>query len=249
MIDLNHRDPSGIFNHLIDAAVKAKRDADTPRSYLGASMLGDPCARKVQFTYFNTPKDGEGFSGRAYRIFSMGHWSEDETLRFMALAGFDVSTINAETGYQHGFSWVNGRIKGHCDGIVLGGPERMGPYPRLFEHKCVNSKTFAKYSKEKLEKANPTYYAQVQIYMHAFGLTENPGMFVAMNKDNCEYVVKDIPFNAEACQRLVDRAARILQACDYGELMPPLSRDPLAYFECKFCDYQERCNRLTQEGM
>lgn len=243
MIDLNHRDPSGIFNHLIDAAVKKQRDADKPRSYLGASMLGDPCARKVQFSYFNVPKDGEGFSGRAYRIFELGHILEDVTIAHMRRAGFDLSTINEATGHQHGFSWVNGRIKGHCDGIILDGPERMGPYPRLFEHKGINAKTFSKYAKEKLEKANPTYYAQCQIYMHAFNITDNPAMFVAVNKDNCEYIVKDVHFDAAACQRLIDRAALILQACDAGELLPPMNSDPLSWFECKWCDYQERCVR------
>ncbi|WP_220456137.1 hypothetical protein [Candidatus Liberibacter sp.] len=45
------------------------------RDYLGASLLGESCSRKLQYHLTQTPKDEE-FSGRTLRIFELGHSCE-----------------------------------------------------------------------------------------------------------------------------------------------------------------------------
>ena len=47
-------------------------------------------------------------------------------------------------------------------------------------------------------------------------------------------------FDADLAQRMSDRAVRILQATDAGELLPRIAqaRD---FYECRFCAYAERC--------
>ncbi len=63
MLDFNHgsgirpglppieRTTSDIVNEAIDAALMAKRAAEPVRTYLGASAIGDPCERKLQYSF------------------------------------------------------------------------------------------------------------------------------------------------------------------------------------------------------
>ena len=75
MLDYNHkRSFSEQVCALIDQALDAERAGQTPRSYLGASRLGAPCERALQYEYAKAPADeGRGFSGRTLRVFEVGH--------------------------------------------------------------------------------------------------------------------------------------------------------------------------------
>ncbi|NCV59276.1 MAG: hypothetical protein EBW47_10860 [Betaproteobacteria bacterium] len=86
-----------------------------PRSYLGASRLGAPCERALQYEYAKASVDeGRGFSGRTLRIFEVGHIFEDLVIRWLRLAGFELHNRKAN-GDQFGFSVAGGRLKGHVD--------------------------------------------------------------------------------------------------------------------------------------
>jgi hypothetical protein len=72
----NHKlfDLVGCLSGLIDAALVAERQLQLPRDYLGASRIGEPCARKLVYELKQTPiDDGKGFSGQTLRIFDAGH--------------------------------------------------------------------------------------------------------------------------------------------------------------------------------
>ena len=78
--------------------------------------------------------------------------------------------------------------------------------------------------------AKPVYAAQValyQAYMDAAvpGVAANPALFTAINKDTAELHHELVPFDGELAQRMSDRAVRILQATDAGELLPRIARD------------------------
>ena len=49
-----------------------------------------------------------------------------------------------------------------------------------------------------------------------------------------------VPFNADLAQRMSDRAVRILQATDAGELLPRIARDR-DHIACRMCAYAQRC--------
>jgi hypothetical protein len=52
-----------------------------------------------------------------------------------------------------------------------------------------------------------------------------------------------VPFDGGLAQRMSDRAVRVIQATEAGELLPRGFVDP-NHFECKWCDWQERCQRV-----
>jgi hypothetical protein len=49
-----------------------------------------------------------------------------------------------------------------------------------------------------------------------------------------------IPFDPEEAQRQTDKAVRIIQATEAGDLLPRAFAGP-DYFECRFCPFAGRC--------
>ena len=245
MIDLSSKKTlSPRLNALIDAALVAENAKQSPRSYLGGSRIGVECERQLQFEFFNAPKDeGKDFDGRILRVFERGHWAEDAVVGWLRLAGVEVETHTVDGG-QFGFSEHNGLFAGHRDGRLVSGPDVFGPYPRLWENKCIKAEKWTAMEKYGLLKENPVYWAQCQIYMAKFELTENPTLFSAVNANTMEIYWEAVPFNPGAVKLLDAKAIRILQSCMAGELLPRISQDP-NFFKCKWCSYSKRCFTVT----
>ncbi|QIE56519.1 hypothetical protein G5B40_14315 [Pikeienuella piscinae] len=250
MLDFNPR-PSMAerINTLVDAALIAEREATPPRTYLGASRLGHACERALQFEFAGAPKDeGADFSGRTLRIFAIGHQLEDLAIRWLRAAGLDLYTRkgNRPDGDQFGFSVAGGRIRGHVDGIVAAAPAALGlRTPALWECKTMNAKNWRACVKDGVTVAKPVYAAQIAIYQAYMepsvpGISTAPALFTAINKDTAELHHELVLFDADLAQRMSDRAVRILQATDAGELLPRIATSP-DFFECRFCAHAERC--------
>jgi hypothetical protein len=238
MLDFNTRKPGERLAYLLDEAIQAERAKDVPRQYLGASRIGESCQRKLQYEYFNTPKDYP-FSGPTLRIFHRGNEGEQWMISWLRGAGFDLRT-EKKGGGQFGFSVLDGTLRGHADGVFVGGPEEFGPWPRLWENKVLGAKGFGKLEKEGLKKAYPVYYAQVQLYMAYFQIAENPALFTALNANDMDVYAESLSFDAGHAQAMSDKAVNVLQACAAGELLPRVAQRE-DWYECKFCDYRERC--------
>jgi hypothetical protein len=84
--------------------------------------------------------------------------------------------------------------------------------------------------------------ATYQAYMEGSvpGISKNPALFTAINKDTAELHFELVPFDASLAQKVSDRAVTILKAADAGELLPRHTADP-EHFECRFCAYRNRC--------
>jgi hypothetical protein len=249
MLDFNHRPTfSEQISAFIDAALVAERQGQTPRQYLGASRLGVTCERALQYEYEQTPVDPErDLPGRILRVFEVGHTLEDQAVRWLRLAGFDLYTRKASGG-QFGFSVAGGRLQGHVDGIVVSAPAELNlGVPLLFECKTMNDKSWKDTVKRGVAVAKPVYAAQVavyQAYMEATipGIAEHPALFTAINKDSQEIHFELLPFDGGLAQRLSDRAVRVIAATEAGELLPRHATTP-THFECKACSWQDRCWR------
>jgi hypothetical protein len=237
------------INTLVDAALIAEREVTPPRTYLGASRLGHACERALQFEFAGAPKDdGADFGGQTLRIFEIGHQLEDLAIRWLRAAGIDLYTRkgNRPDGDQFGFSVAGGRIRGHVDGIIADAPAALGlRTPALWECKTMNAKNWRACVKDGVTVSKPVYAAQIaiyQAYMEATvpGISAAPALFTAINKDTAEMHHELVPFDAALAQRMSDRAVRILQATDAGDLLPRIaaSRD---FFECRFCAHAGRC--------
>ena len=123
MMDFNSSSSiAGRVTALVDAGLQQARARQSERQYLGASRLGVACERALQFEYAKAPIDhGRDTPGRMLRIFERGHVMEDCMVAWLRDAGFALRTRKAD-GEQFGFSVADGRLQGHVDGVVVGGP-------------------------------------------------------------------------------------------------------------------------------
>ena len=253
MLDYNSTSRAAdAVNAAIDAALQSANAATPPRDYLGGSRLGHSCERALQFEFARAPKDeGADFSGRLLRIFGIGHALEDLAVAWLRSAGFDLYTRKGgrADGEQFGFSVAGGRIRGHVDGIIAGGPPVPGmAFPALWECKTMNAKSWRETASKGVAVSKPVYAAQIavyQAYMDAAvpGIAENPALFTAINKDTADLHHELVPFDAALAQRMSDRAVRVLRATDAGELLPRVANQP-DHFECRMCPWAQRCWNL-----
>ncbi len=220
------------LNDAIERAAAAK--AELPRPYLGASIVGAECLRKVQFDWWCKP----ALSARVRDIFARGHYFEDVARQHLIAAGFKFAPPEALA-----FSTVNGDLRGHADGIVIAGPNPLNGayfnYPFLWEHKAVNAKNWRAIERDGLELAFPQYAAQVALYQAYLDVT-NPALFTVTNADTCERLHFCVPFNAERAQLWSDRAVTIIEATRASELLPRAYDDPQDW-HCRVCAHRERC--------
>jgi hypothetical protein len=221
-------------NDAIERAAAAK--AELPRSYLGASIVGDECLRKVQFDWWCKPT----LPARVRDIFERGHYFEGIARQHLITAGFKFAPPEALA-----FSAVNGCLRGHADGIVIAGPNPLNGayfnYPCLWEHKALNAKNWRAVERDGLEKAFPKYAAQTALYQAYLDKT-NPALFTITNADTCERLHFWVPFSAERAQEWSDRAAFIIEATRAGELLPR-AYDAPDDWRCRICPHKERCWR------
>jgi hypothetical protein len=238
MLDFNRANLSStplnlaINDAIAHAAVYIPR---TPRPYLGASIAGGECLRKIQYDWMCDLVHPV----RLLDIFARGHFFEEQSRKHLIAAGFKFKP--AET---LGFVAVNGLLQGHVDGIITAGPELPGiTYPCLWEHKAVNSKGWRALERDGLEKAYPQYAAQVTLYQ-AYLDIPNPALFTVLNADSCERLHLIVSFDAQRAQAWSDRAVTVIEATRAGELLPRFTDDPTDW-RCKMCGHRERCWETT----
>jgi CRISPR/Cas system-associated exonuclease Cas4 (RecB family) len=222
------------INRLLEAAAARMPEANN-RRYLGASAIGSECLRRVQYDWMCDASHPL----RLRDIFRRGHVFEALTRQHLIAAGFRF----APDGKALSFSTAGGLFRGHCDGIVVGGPKLPGVgFPCLWEHKCLGSKGWRAIEREGLEKEYPHYLAQVLIYQAYLNLTDHSAIFTATNADSCERLHLLVPFDAARAQEWSDRAATVIEATRAGELLPRVTDDPQDW-RCKMCGHRERCWR------
>lgn len=257
MLDFNHasrrpiEDPradpiSDRINQLIDGAILSK-EADKPsRQYVGASSIGRPCEREIQLGYIHAnglgiQDDPEPFPAKLLRTFAAGHVFEDMLVDLMSAAGFDMKVKKADGG-QFGFSVLAGRLKGHVDGIIHGGPLPL-EYPCIWEAKSLNNKSWKDTVAKGVAGSKPVYAAQIAINQTYLELG-SPAVFTAINKDTSEIHHELVPFDAKLAQDMSDRAVRIIKTTETGRLLPRSFSSP-DHFQCRFCRWSETCwNKL-----
>jgi hypothetical protein len=221
------------INTAINEAVEraAATTAELPRPYLGASIVGYECARRVQFSWWCKPD----LSARTREIFARGHWFESRARAHLIAVGFKFAPDEALA-----FTAVDGALRGHADGIIIAAPAI--PYfavPAIWECKAINAKNWRALERDGLRKVYPQYAAQVALYQAYLDIT-NPALFTAVNADTCELLFFNVPFDTEFAQYHSDRAANIIEATRAGELLPRAYDDPQDW-RCRVCSHRDRC--------
>jgi hypothetical protein len=219
------------LNDAIERAAAAT--AELPRPYLGASIIGDDCARKTQYSWWCAPT----LAARTREIFQRGHYFESRARDHLKAIGFKFAPPEALA-----FTAAGGALCGHADGIILHGPDLPSAdliFPLIWEHKAVNAKNWRAIERDGLEKTFPQYAAQVSLYQAYLDVT-NPALFTVTNADTCEWLHFLVPFDAERAQFWSDRAANIIAATRAGELLPRAYDDPEDW-RCRICPHNKRC--------
>ena len=244
----NHTSPlSDGINKLIDDDLQHKNGQHPQRDYLGASRLGEPCVRALQYEYTQTPRD-KAYTGQTLRIFEMGHTLEKMAWNWLQGAGFEIETHQPTTGEVYGFSVAQGQLQGHVDGIVWQVPEGLEQdiqVPAIWECKSLNARSWKQLVEKGVKIAKPVYAVQIALYQAYLeelipGLSQNPALLTAVNKDTSELYHELVPFDAGLAQTASDRAVTIFRATQAGETLPRITQDPDSFY-CRFCNWQTTC--------
>jgi hypothetical protein len=127
---------NGAINDAIERV--ASTTAELPRPYLGASIVGHECLRRIQFDWWIKPV----LPARTREIFDRGHYFEERTRRHLMAIGFKFAPPEALA-----FDAAGGALRGHADGIIIHGPDLPGAYviyPLIWEHKAIKRQELAR---------------------------------------------------------------------------------------------------------
>lgn len=217
----------GIAGQVDRALLESQKERG--RGYLGFSQIGDPCTRKVWYEMMHPMKIDDA---RLLRIFDVGNLFEDYIVSLLRKAGLTVYDKD-ENGKQFQASLMDGKIQGHCDGVVVGLPESNEPH--LLEIKSAKNSSFKQFVKDGLYKTSLRYYGQMQLYMHAFNLSR--GLFVVMNKDTQELYFERVKYDKIEAQSLLEIAKHVI--C--SDFPPERAYPKKTFYMCKMCRYNEFC--------
>ena len=209
----------------IDAAMAAEASSRMPRGHLGMSQIGHGDMRTLWLRFRWSLPDTP--APRTLRIFQLGNAIEAELARFCRQAGFELHTENPETGGQFNFSYLGGHFAGSMDGCIRGIPEALNTW-HVWEAKSVSHKRFADLSRKGVKDWSHEYYAQLQSYMGATGMSR--ALFMAYDKDTSELYVERVREEPMAWEAILAKAERVIT--DYD--MPESGYRDRTWFEAKF---------------
>ena len=204
-----------IINDMYEAAACYERGPH--RNYLGMSQIGKQCGRALWYDFRGFSKSV--INGRAKMIFSLGDRVEEEVIKW--LDGYRI------TDRQRNFVAINGFFCGHWDGCIYGVTSK----PHVLEVKSANSRRFAAYKAQGIKDLSPEYWCQIQCYMGYSGIER--GIFIVMNKDNCELYTERAKFNKHDFDAIERRARNII----YANEVP----DKVTSMACEYCGYKTLC--------
>ncbi len=229
---------SAIYDHY-----KTEGDAEEPRGYLGASIIGHHCSRYLWYLFRGCTK--EDFPGRLYRLFDTGDREEERMAENLRSIGCVVHTHVpppspayiediAAKPKQFEINTVYGHFSGHMDGCALGIPTAEKTW-HVLEFKTHNTKSFGKLTKEGVKKSKPVHYAQMQIYMHETGMTR--ALYLAVNKDTDELYAERVYYDKTSAESLLAKAKQII----FARVPPARITERPDWYECKFCSAHSLC--------
>jgi len=226
---------------LADKIYQGIKDAsdNTPRSHLGASIIGHSCDRYLWYSFRWIAR--EDFDGRMLRLFRRGQDEESPLVGDLRRAGLKISDIDQKTKRQ--FSFKNGFFAGSMDGIIHSGVPESPLKEHILEIKTHSKKSFEALEKAGVEKSKPMHFAQMQTYMGAMSIDR--ALYVSVCKDDDRIYAERVRFDKAIYEAIKERAQRIIAS----DRMPePMSTDP-TWFECKFCSASDVCfgKKIAQE--
>lgn len=224
------RTPVTTILQRIESAVEPEK----PRTYLGASAIGEPCSRKLWYDFRHCGI--QVFPARLKRLFKRGDREEEVFIALLRGAGMEVWPVDPETKEQFVMSDFGGHFGGHSDGI---GRFPGEPAVKL-EFKSYNDKRFQALVSRGVQVSDPKYYSQMQVYMHYFKM--GACLFCAVNKNDDSLHFEYVDYDETKFRSLNNKAHHILNAST-----PPMriSSNP-DNFDCRYCHMLGVCHHQQE---
>lgn len=241
-----------VLPHLGDAY---RAEHDGHRSHMGASVIGQDCARHVWYNFRWVAKTQ--FSGRMLRLFNRGHLEEGRAIAALLTIGTQVYQQD-ENGKQFRVSDAGGHFGGSGDGVAINLPDLSPGQPALLEFKTHSEKYFnilagenwkkyveylcnpglpaEKFTGDGVRVAKFEHYVQANIYMRKMGLAVC--LYVAVNKNDDAIYAEFIPLDTAVADQFIERGIKLVFLND-----PPkkLNESP-GFWKCRFCDHKGVCH-------
>lgn len=221
-----------VIPHMKDAY---REDSEPFRSHLGASIIGQDCARKVYYDWHWATR--EKIPARLQRLFNRGHLEEARFIALLMSIGVQVYQHDSN-GKQYRISDCAGHYGGSGDGIAVGIPDLQAGMPCLLEFKTHNDKSFIKLVKEGVKLAKPEHYVQMNQYMGKFVLPV--ALYGAVNKNNDDIHWELVPFDRENYEAYNQRAHKIV----WMDKIPTRINNSPSWFQCSWCSHKKLCHDL-----
>jgi len=228
----------------VDKALELQQQLEKPRNYMGMSMIGHECWRKVFYDFRNVTKRKISASG--IRAISDGFKQEDimvERLRMLPFIEL-ITTDTDDPTKQIAVEGLLSHFRGHLDGVIKGLKEAPATY-HVWENKSVNQKKFDLLNKLKVEKGEKNalkewdiiYYSQAQCYCHYTELdrhymtVETPG--------GRDYTSIRTDYNRKYAEMIIDKAQQLI----FNNFdLPARISDKREFFQCGWCEFKGICH-------
>jgi hypothetical protein len=230
-----------VLPHMTDAY---RGEDEGKRQHLGASQIGKECARSIWYAFRWVGEDPIALAddeitemkkrARMLRLWNRGHLEEARFIAMLLMIGCKVE--QQRNGKQLRFQSSDGHFAGSMDGIVHNLPDAMPGEPWLNEYKTYNEKRFKELVLNGVRMSDETYYVQMQIYMHKFGLRYC--LFFAVNKNDDDLYAEIVEYNRETALQYMDRAHVVVHSPK-----PPMRirGAGLGKLTCKWCSFKKLC--------
>lgn len=202
------------------------RDDKQTRDYIGASLIGAECLRKIWYEYNGTI--AETVPTKTRRTWAIGRHLESLILDWLTETGIEIQRTWADLEAE-GMPF----FKGHLDSVWI----KKGKPFAIIEVKTAKNSSFQVFVKKGVRIWNPQYYAQIQSYMGMSGI--HSAYILVLNKDNSEISDELIQFDEAFYQQLRNKASMIA-----GANIPPskINKSPL-WYQCKMCKFNKVCHK------
>jgi hypothetical protein len=213
----------------INAAIEATPIPQEGRGYLGLSQLGHECDRHLYYVLHNAPRDP--VYPRTIRIWERGDWEEARVIKDLESIG--CTLLDTQTTVFLNTKSFGDKVKGHSDGIVVGGP--LGDTKHLLEIKTAADTSWKKFQSQGIKRANIQYWKQAQLYANLLKLDKILFCVVNKNDESRYFEIFDtepgVVVNAEI------KAAEIIIAEE-----PPKRIGGIDFWTCKMCSFKSHCH-------
>jgi hypothetical protein len=206
---------------------------EAPRNHLGASVIGEKCARKLWYAFRWMHQ--EQLSGQQLRLFNRGHKEEDRLIEWIKGMGAEVFSHSAD-GKQFRISASGGHFGGSLDGALKLPPRYGLDIPFLAEFKTHNQNNFNKLVKQGVRMSHPKHFDQMSTYGTVYNLTYAVYFGICKNTDDIQVEVVEV--DKALGQRNLAKADKII----LSQTAPGRIAASIAFADCSYCSMSGICH-------